>query len=269
MISVIAPTLNEVAHLRIFLNSLLNQNFKDFEVIIIDGGSTDGSRQLLLKYGMVLRLFTIVDRTRNFGFIRNLGAKYAKGDVMLHCNTDNYLPPNLLQEINNHYAHNSNLISLGGRIYPLGTSIIAHLAYQLFDFLRFAFTCFPMPIKKYRPSGNFMSIRSEVFREIGGHPEVRANEDALLGQKLDPYAAKNHKAVMFDLKLYVGHYVKKFESMGGIRAVLFYLYVFGNFFPMLKPMLQAILRNAEQVFAHSQPKQLSLRELLVGFWNWL
>ena len=43
MISVIAPNLNEVNNLLTFLGSLCHQTSKDFEVIVVDGGSTDGS----------------------------------------------------------------------------------------------------------------------------------------------------------------------------------------------------------------------------------
>lgn len=274
MISVIAPNLNEVNNLLTFLGSLHHQTLKNFEVIVVDGGSNDGSLILLMEFQEILRqrnvsLKVFLNRTRNLGFIRNLGAKHAKGDVLFHCNTDNYLEPQLLQKINEYYKDHKEVASLSGRVYPLGTSIIAHLGYQLFDLLRFLFTCAPMPIKKYRPSGNFMSIRANVFRDVGGYPEVTVNEDGLLGQKLDPYAKRNHKSVVFNLNLYVGHHVKKFESMGGIQALLFYFYTLTNFAPMLKPLLEPIRRNASMVFQGRVPERLSLKMLLVNFWSWL
>ena len=274
MISVVAPNLNEEKYLPTFLNSLEHQTFKDFELIIVDGGSTDKSLLILSRYFNVLTelgipVKIIVDATRNFGYIRNLGASHAIGDIMLHCNTDNYLEPTMLEKLDKFYREHPETVSVSGRVYPLGTNIIAHLGYQIFDFLRFIFTCAPMPIKKYRPSGNFMSIRSSIYNEIGGHPEVRANEDALLGQKLDPYAKKNHKAVVFNLNFYVGHWVKKFEQMGGVRAILFYFYTLGNFFPVLKPLLKSVLRNAELVFEGLIPQRLTFKELLRGFWDWL
>lgn len=274
MISVIAPNLNEEKHLPTFLNSLLHQTFTDFELVLVDGGSTNGSYTILSRYyGIFQRRnirFTIIkDTTRNFGYIRNLGAKHAQGDIMLHCNTDNYLEPKLLEKLEAIFRDRPETLAVAGRVYPLGTSLTAHLGYQIFDFLRFIFTCAPMPVKKYRPSGNFLSIRSKIFRRIGGHPEVRANEDGLLGQKLDAYAARNHKAVVFSLKLYVGHWVKKFEQMGGIQAIFFYFYTLGNFFPMFKPLLKPILANAESVFEGKAAIRPSLSQILNAFWNWL
>jgi len=269
MISVVAPCLNEEARLPTFLNSLVAQTFKDFEVIIVDGYSIDKSILIMSDYFEKLGMKIVVDKTRNFGHVRNLGASHAKGDIMLHCNTDNYLEPTLLKKLDDFYKVHRETLSVSGRVFPLGTNIIAHVSYQIFDFLRFIFTCAPMPIKKYRPSGNFMSIRSEVFREIGGYPEVRANEDGLLGMKLDPYAKKNRKAVVFNLNFYVGHYVKKFEQMGGIRAILFYLYTLGNFAPMLKPFLKAVLINAELMFEGKTPQKLGFRQILGNMWDWL
>jgi glycosyltransferase involved in cell wall biosynthesis len=274
MISVIAPNLNEVDNLFTFLGSLSLQTLRDFEIIVVDGGSTDGSLFVLMEFRHLLRkrnveLKVFLNKKRNLGFIRNLGAKHAKGDILFHCNTDNYLEPQLLKKVAEYYKEHHELASLSGRVYPLGTSIIAHLGYQLFDLLRFLFTCAPMPIKKYRPSGNFMSIRAKVFRDVGGYPEVTVNEDGLFGQKLDPYVARNHKSVVFNLKLYVGHHVKKFESMGGIQALMFYFYTLANFAPMLKPLLEPIRRNAGAVFQGKVPERLSFKTLLGNFWNWL
>lgn len=269
MISVIAPNRNEEKHLPTFLNGLAHQTYKDFEVIIVDGWSTDNSLKIICEYMDKLDMLLIASPVRNFGYIRNLGASYAQGNIMVHANTDNYFEPTLLEKLDKYYREHPEAVSISGRTYPLGTSVIAHLGYQLFDLLRFLFTCAPMPVKKYRPSGNFMSIRSHVFREVGGHPEVVANEDGLLGQKLDPYAKQNHKSVVFRLDLYVGHWVKKFESMGGLHAIMFYFYTLGNFFPMLQPLLKATQLNADRVFTGEQSSQMTVRETVLAMWNWL
>jgi len=272
MISVVAPCLNEEKHLPTFLNSLLHQTFKDFEVIIVDGGSTDRSLWILKEYYSKLDLKVLINKKRNFGYIRNVGASHAQRDIMFHCNTDNYLPPTFLEDLITYYREHPETISVSGRVYPLGTSVIAHVAYQLFDLLRFAFTCAPMPIKKYRPSGSFLSMRNYVWNDVGKYPEVTVNEDGLMGGKIEDYMKQyglSHKAIAFRLNLYVGHHVKKFESMGGIRALFFYFYTLANFAPMLKPLLEPIRKNASLVFEGKQSQRLTFKQLLWGFWKWL
>ena len=269
MISVIAPCLNEEKHVGMFLDSLVAQTFKDFEVVIVDGYSTDRTFLILAEYFDKLPLKVVVDKTRNFGFIRNLGAKYAEGAILFQCNTDNYLEPNLLEKIEQFYKDHPETLSLSGRVYPLGTNIIAHVAYQLFDFLRYVFTRAPNPLKKYRPSGNFMSIRTSTFKQVGGYPNVTVNEDGLLGQKLDPLTKTNSKAVAFNLHLYVGHHVKKFEQMGGVKALLFYLYTLTNFAPMFKQLLEPVRYNAGLIFEGKTSEKMGVRQQLHSFWDWL
>jgi len=269
-ISVVAPCLNEEENLPTFLKSLVHQSLKDFEVIIVDGCSVDQSIEIIERFKKQLHITLIVDGTRNIGFIRNVGAKRVKSPIMFHTSTDIFLEPKLLEKIVQFYEEHPETVSLAGRTYPLGTSIFAKASYQVFDFLRFVFTCLPVPARKYRPSGNFTSCRSQVFGDIDGFPHVKVNEDGLLGQKLDAYAAQNKKAVMFHLGLYVGHHVKKFEKIGGLQAIMFYFYTLGNLFPMFKPLLKPIETKASLVFSGEMPLQkFSFKGLLFGFWNWL
>jgi hypothetical protein len=140
-------------------------------------------------------------------------------------------------------------VALTGRTFPLGTSIFAHLSYQIFDLLRYVFTHVGLPSKKFSPSGNFFAIKKEVFEKVGGFPEVQINEDGLLGQKLDQYFLEWKCKGAFVLSLYVGHNVKRFEAKGGLATVLFYIYVLGNMFPILKPLLNHIERRSAEAFA--------------------
>jgi len=269
-ISVIAPCLNEARNLPMFLGSLKHQTLKDFELIIVDGNSTDESITIIDSFRNQLDLLLTFDGARNFGLLRNIGARYAKAPIMFHTSVDTFLEPNLLEKIVKFYEDHPETISLAGRTYPLGTSLFAHVGYQIFDFLRFTFTCLPPPFRKYRPSGNFTSFRSSAFEAVGGYPEVTVNEDGLMGQRLDGYAYLNRKAVMFHLGLWVGHHVKKFEKIGGFQAIMFYFYTLGNLFPTLKPLLKPIEARASRVFSGEIPLQkFSLKSLLFRFWDWL
>jgi glycosyltransferase involved in cell wall biosynthesis len=252
-ISVVAPNLNESRFLPGFLDSLRAQSFQNFETIVVDGGSVDGSLQILEDYrrrGMQLKI--LIDRTRNIGYVRNVGSRRAQGDVIFHTSTDTWFAPDLLERVDRFYMENPGLISMSGRTFPMEkTGVLGCLAYGAFDLWRYLFTVLPRPIHKYRPGGNFTTIRNDMFRALGGFPEVTINEDGLLGERIDAYVyqlSDGRKRLVFHLGLYVGHHAKRFEMKGGVRALSMYFYVFANMLPFLRPLFRHIERRSAEVF---------------------
>jgi len=82
LVSVIIPTYNRVQYLERALHSVLDQTFSDYELIIIDDGSTDDTNLLLKKYKKRIRIFSIlhsgVSAARNFGIEKSHGEKHMK-----------------------------------------------------------------------------------------------------------------------------------------------------------------------------------------------
>ena len=68
-ISVIIPALNEEKYIRYVFEGLRSQTFKDFETIVVDGNSTDRTREIARKYAHV-----IIDKHTGIGRARNSGA---------------------------------------------------------------------------------------------------------------------------------------------------------------------------------------------------
>ena len=251
-ISIVVPNLNERECLEKFLWSLEKQDFNDFELIIVDGGSTDGSLEILKKFSdehASYPIIKLIDTTRNIGYIRNLGSKSARGKILLHTSSDVILDPWVLWSVDLAFQ-DPQLISLTARTKPITTQILCHLAYQGFDLLRWFFTKLPGSMRKYRPGGNFFAIRAKPFWFVKGFPEVKINEDGLLGYKIDLFLqemAHGYK-VKFDLGMCAHHHVKRFEQRGSVKTILFYLYVFGNLFPFLKPLLYKIEAHSAEIF---------------------
>ena len=97
-ISVIATNFNYDKWLRRCLRSLLNQNFTDYEVIIVDDLSTDNSRNILLEYKNYPNLKVIFNKVNmGVGASSTIGAKLARGKHLVRVDADDYVHQDFLK----------------------------------------------------------------------------------------------------------------------------------------------------------------------------
>jgi glycosyltransferase involved in cell wall biosynthesis len=95
-ISVVIPAKNEERDIKDCLNSLSRQSYKDFEVIVVDGGSKDETKEIAKKLGA-----KVLDErpAKSPANARNIGAKAAKGDILLFVDADNVVPRDHLKKV--------------------------------------------------------------------------------------------------------------------------------------------------------------------------
>ena len=97
-ISIIIPFYNSEQYLKKCLDSLLNQSFKNIEIICIDDSSTDNSYNILKEYQKKdkrIRLYK--QKHSNAGNARNVGIKKAKGKYLLFLDSDDFFEKSLCQ----------------------------------------------------------------------------------------------------------------------------------------------------------------------------
>ena len=101
--SIITPNYNSFHLMNRFFDSLENQTFKDFEVLIIDDCSTDDSYEKLLEYKKNSKLnLKIFKNQKNTGpgLARNIGIDEASGEYLTFMDNDDWVDLTLLEEIN-------------------------------------------------------------------------------------------------------------------------------------------------------------------------
>jgi GT2 family glycosyltransferase len=93
--SIVIPTWNGADLLPGALDSLRAQTFRDFEIIVVDNGSTDGTRELLARRYSEVRVVAL-DRNRGFAAATNIGLRAALGEILVCLNNDVVAEPGWL-----------------------------------------------------------------------------------------------------------------------------------------------------------------------------
>ncbi|AWT59950.1 MAG: PGL/p-HBAD biosynthesis glycosyltransferase [Candidatus Moanabacter tarae] len=170
LVSIVIPVFNEAILLPHTLDSI-DASPGEKEVIVVDGGSLDGTREYAEQRGAMLISSPVLNRAQQM----NLGAKAAKGDVLLFLHADTLLPQTALQEIQK--------VLLEHRI--VGGAFSRHYDHPSL-FLRT--TCFLAKIRS-RLLGWYLGdqgifVRTCVFKEIRGFRHIENFEDLEFSRSL-------------------------------------------------------------------------------------
>ena len=100
-ISVIVPVYNTSKFLEKCLNSIIEQNFKDIEIIIINDCSTDNSLKIINGFIKIDSRIILINKEKNEGLsaARNSGIEIARGEYILHIDSDDWIEENYFKNI--------------------------------------------------------------------------------------------------------------------------------------------------------------------------
>jgi len=97
-ISVVTPSFNQGAYLEATLRSLLAQNYPDLELIVIDGGSSDQSVEIIRRYASSISYWES-EKDRGQSHALNKGFAHLHGEVWSWLNSDDLLEPGVLRRV--------------------------------------------------------------------------------------------------------------------------------------------------------------------------
>ena len=177
--SIIVPVFNRPDEVDELLESLLSQEEKDFEVIIVEDGSKVPCKKVCDKYADRLDLHYYYKDNSGPGQSRNYGAERAKGDYLLILDSDVVLPKGYIhavsEELNREPAD-----AFGGPdcAHESFTDTQKAISYSMTSF----FTTGGIrggkkKLDKFYPRSFNMGIRRDVYQELGGFSKMRFGED--------------------------------------------------------------------------------------------
>lgn len=129
LLSVIVPIYNVENYLKKCIDSILSQTFQDYELLLIDDGSTDGSSDIAKKYAKKYEKIKYIRQdNQGLGGARNTGIKNSRGEYLSFIDSDDYIDKDMYQEmVSKMIEYHLDIVICGyDRVYEDGRIIESH-----------------------------------------------------------------------------------------------------------------------------------------------
>jgi glycosyltransferase involved in cell wall biosynthesis len=166
-ITIVTISLNQGKYLERAIQSVIGQEDADLDYIVVDAGSTDGSRSIIDKYsGKISKIIFEKDNGPSDGL--NKGFSYARGDIYGFINADYCLLPGALKKVSDYFVKYPETDVLSGNGYLIDQNDkILHSMFSFrlsgnkFDILRFAHSCSCLVQQS-------TFFKKDIFKQAGG-----------------------------------------------------------------------------------------------------
>jgi CMP-N-acetylneuraminic acid synthetase len=171
LVTVYITNYNYGRYIQQAIESVLNQTFNDFELCIIDDGSTDNSKEVIEAYGSLPNVQIIYQLNKGLNISNNIALRIAKGKYIMRLDADDYLVENALEEMVNALEADSSVAMVFPDYFLVNeeNKRIGHV--RRFNF-REEVTLPDLPAH-----GACTMVRKELLLDIGGYDEQFTCQD--------------------------------------------------------------------------------------------
>ena len=185
-VTLIATVLNEGSNIRRFLDGLMAQTRRPDEIVLTDGGSTDGTAEAIEEYrerGAPIRL--VVEPGANIARGRNIAIRHATGDVIASTDAGCRADPGWLAGITAPFEDSSVDVACGFSLAETRNRKEESFGILTLDDIR------KVDIRTFNPSSRSVAFRKAVWEKAGGYPEeLYCAEDSFFNQRMRATGAK-------------------------------------------------------------------------------
>lgn len=184
LFSVIVPTFNRAGEIKELLDSLSTQTIphSEFEIIIVDDGSTDNTKEVIesIKSESDLNIKTLYQNHKGPGEARNLGMENAKGKYFIFIDSDCIADNNWLAAYKKE-VEEKDVAGFGGpdSVLPNFKPVQKAIDYSMTSFITTGGIRghSKKKISKYYPRSFNMGVRADIVKRIGGMGKLRHGQD--------------------------------------------------------------------------------------------
>ncbi len=117
LFTIITTVFNGSLHLERSIQSVINQQYDNIEYIVVDGGSSDGSVEIIKKYEHAIDLW-VSERDAGIYDAMNKGVSLSSGDMISFINSDDWLEPDCLKHVAKHYDEKVDYVAGSINVIP-------------------------------------------------------------------------------------------------------------------------------------------------------
>jgi len=184
--SIIIPVYNRPDEVRELLDSLVQQTYKDFEVVIVEDGSQVSSEQVVNQFSAKLNLRYFAKPNEGPGLTRNYGAEHASGDYFIFFDSDCLIPSTYMEIVHDSLgAHWLDAYGGPDAAHESFTSIQKAISYSMTSVLSTGGIRGAMiETDKFHPRSFNMGFSKAVFRATSGFSNMRFGEDLDMSMRI-------------------------------------------------------------------------------------
>lgn len=161
LISIIIPTYNRAHVLQRAIDSVIKQSFKNIEIIVVDDGSTDDTKECLTRFTDT-KISYYHQTNGGVCRARNYGVSKAKGEYLVFLDSDDELKPDYLKDVNNALVEDADIVFVGVDLFRGG---------KLLKVIKSS-----APYGKHSQQGLYLAgsfvVKRAIFLEAGGYDEL-------------------------------------------------------------------------------------------------